>query len=238
MLRVLLLTSVILLTACKEDEKKGVVSAKASISGANTRTLCSAPSGVNNDPRSMKEVLTLINAMPKPLTVPCFLDALRRPHAIQATKNTLSGQPAYSTTSPRIFLIKGLTLFISVVPSGPFMDVIEFGEVVGNGDKSVKAELFFPITKNLTETEFYETVLNSSKSGTTCGPCHGGDGAAPEGFPATAFQSPIVQPFAGQRVSLLSIQNHAELCKTQVLDECPILQSILYGGKTTEREFP
>jgi len=65
---------------------------------------CIAPSAVSNPPRTVDEAITLINALPKPLTLPCFLQALARPLAMTATDSVFSLQPADGLRSPRIFL--------------------------------------------------------------------------------------------------------------------------------------
>ncbi len=68
---------------------------------------CRAPAGVSNSPRTIDETVTLINALPKPLSLPCFLESLARPLEISASYGVFSAQPAKGIRSPRIFVISG-----------------------------------------------------------------------------------------------------------------------------------
>ena len=70
-------------------------------------TGCRAPSSVSNAPQSIAETVTLINALPKPLTLPCFLESLARPLEMSATFSVVSAQPAVGHRSPRVFLFLG-----------------------------------------------------------------------------------------------------------------------------------
>ena len=92
--------------------------------GPNSRVICVAPEGINNDPRSMPEVITLINALPKPVSVACLIDALKGPFKVNATSSFFSAQPAYSEEAPRIFLFFE-PLYISVVPAGAGGEVVD-----------------------------------------------------------------------------------------------------------------
>src|SRR5450432_198125 len=63
---------------------------------------CRAPAGVSNNPQSIAETITLLNALPKPLSIPCFLESLARPIPVLATFGVLSAQPAVGVRSPRV----------------------------------------------------------------------------------------------------------------------------------------
>ena len=150
----------------------GCISGASSTSSSSAvHERCVAPSGVSGDPRSIYEAMTLINALPKPLSIACFLEALERPLLIQATSSQLSAQPAGGPGSPRIFLFRG-GLFMAVVPSNAAQVELEFGEFAGVG-ATVKGAVFFPILAAVPTSLPYTTVR--AGTGTSCGNCHGAE---------------------------------------------------------------
>ena len=56
-------------------------------------------------PDSIGDAVALINALPKPLTIACFVSALNRPLNLNLTTSTISVQPAIGVSNPRIFII-------------------------------------------------------------------------------------------------------------------------------------
>ena len=108
------------------------------------RTRCVAPLGVNGSPRCTQELIELLNALPKPTSVACFLESLERPLTVYATSSQFSAQPAFSGASPRLFLKLG-SLWLSVVIDGKSSYLMEFGDrVVGDPLRSIKGELQLP----------------------------------------------------------------------------------------------
>ena len=65
---------------------------------------CVAPEGVSTAPQTIAEVVTLLNALPKPLNLPCFVASLARPLSLHAVNSPFSAQPAQGRRSPRIFI--------------------------------------------------------------------------------------------------------------------------------------
>jgi hypothetical protein len=47
---------------------------------------CVAPEGVSNTPTTVLETIDLINALPQPVTLPCFIESLERPLRLYATR--------------------------------------------------------------------------------------------------------------------------------------------------------
>src|SRR5688572_16123159 len=78
---------------------------------------CRAPEGVSGSPRSVDQTVELVNALPKPLSLACFVEALGRPLQLHATRSEISAQPAVGLRSPRIFLYFE-PLIMTVVPAG------------------------------------------------------------------------------------------------------------------------
>lgn len=210
--------------------------AAASERDAGTPPTCVAPRGVPTSPHSIADVVTLLNALPKPVTLPCFLDTLARPLAINATRSVLSAQPAQGKRSPRIFLFfDGLTL--SVVPAGDGSRLLEFGELRGEA-QSLKAELKFPIQTELDAASPYERV-RFDDSLSTCGFCHQGEARAPEIPSLHAYVSITFQPLARERVSVEELYIEQQLCDALAEpDRCAMLDALFRVRMPVAHEFP
>lgn len=205
-------------------------------SGANARVLCKASKGVNNDPRTIDELMLLINSLPKPTSVACMMDALKGPFKVNATSNNFSGQPAYSSDLPRIFMLFGTQLFVAVVPRGEGGKVVEVSYRLENGT-SVKGEIHFPVTEVLAADAPYTSIITSGQSGTICGGCHFPEVWAGVGFPSSAFTSSFVLPIPEMNVTISKINKRAKTCATEVAEECPVLEALFYQGMPTAFQF-
>lgn len=197
---------------------------------------CVAPEGVSTMPSTIAEAAALLDALPKPVSLPCFVDALARPFSLQAVDSTFSAQPAQGRVSPRVFLFfPGLTL--SVVPAGPGAHLLEFGEARPE-NQSLKAELEFPITGELDEAAPYERV-HFDESITTCGFCHQGERRAEEIASPLAFVSPALQPRPYQRIALSELAKQVALCDEVVEPErCALLEALFAAPAPLEHDFP
>lgn len=170
---------------------------------------CRVPQGMSAAPGSIAEAVALINALPKPVTLPCFLEALQRPLALHATVSIFSAQPAEGRRSPRIFIFYP-GLILSVVPAGIGAHLLEFGEL-RPGDRTLKAELELPIERALDEAAPYERVYYDGTI-TTCGFCHQGEQLDESIASPLAFVSPALRPREGLRVPLDELALEAEAC--------------------------
>ncbi|WP_054113572.1 hypothetical protein [Marinagarivorans algicola] len=74
---------------------------------------CEAPVGLALT--DIDSVVEWINAMPKPLTLPCFITSLPRPMYYNATKSIFSAQRSKGKRSPRVFFLID-KLVLTVVP--------------------------------------------------------------------------------------------------------------------------
>lgn len=190
---------------------------------------CRMPQGLSPSPRSIAEVVQVLNALPKPVTLPCFLETLESPLAIHATKSIFSAQPAVDARNPRIFLYLD-PLILSVVPEGTGSRLLEFGERRGEA-RSLKAELEFPIEMALDAAAPYAR-LRYDDVFTTCGFCHQGEEPAPDiGLPY-ALISPSIRPMPSDRVPLESLTAETAACDSepQPSDRCAMLQALFSGG--------
>lgn len=96
----------LLLAACHEPKPKtepeGVptsqlpeaVQTPVAPTDPQTPRRCVAPPGISAAPSSIAAAVALINALPPPVTVACFVESLDRPLQVVATASDLSAQPA------------------------------------------------------------------------------------------------------------------------------------------------
>lgn len=155
-------------------------------------TQCQGPSGISLN--EISDVVDWINAMPKPLTLACFVASLPRPLIYNATVSIFSAQPSVGKSNPRIFFRFG-KLWLSYVPQETVVyidnpntqttesiwdadgiQLLELSLEVDtdyNDPQSIKAELAFPITKTLAHSAPFAKV-SYSRTGTSsaCGSCH------------------------------------------------------------------
>ena len=209
-------------------------------SGPTPDPACVAPAGVSNAPGTIAEALTLINALPKPLSLPCFLESLARPLEVRANDSLFSAQPADGLRSPRIFLFEP-TMVMSVVPAGAGAPLLEFGEQRPDYH-SLKAELSFPVLAVVAPSAPFTEVMANDHS-TTCGGCHALEEVDPTitamlgGVPA--FVSPSFRPATSDRVSVVSLQHEDAICDRSVEPErCAMLDGLFGWGSVNEHDFP
>jgi len=197
---------------------------------------CRAPAGVSNSPHTIAETVTLINALPKPLSLPCFLESLARPLEISATYSLLSAQPAQGARSPRIFLFQEPTL-LSIVPAGDGASLLEFGEQRPEL-RSLKAELVFPVSAPLAPSAPFEHLMFNSQF-TTCGGCHAGELSESELSGVRTFVSLALRPRVSELVSTASLQHELQICDRALEPQrCAMLDALLGWGQVTDRAFP
>jgi hypothetical protein len=180
--------------------------------------------------------VALANALPKPLTLPCYLEALARPMPLHATLSQFSAQPAQGVRSPRIFVYFE-PLIMTVVPVGQGLHLLEFGEQRAEF-RSLKGELGFPLEAEVIPGEVYEQTLFNENL-TACAFCHASeelDASVPGG---RAFVSQSLRPRDGQRVPLDSLRMELDACDAEAEPErCAMLDSLFGWGETVDWEFP
>jgi hypothetical protein len=105
--------------------------------------------------------VALVNALPKPLTLPCYLEALALPLRLHASLSVFSAQPAGGPGSPRIFIYFE-PLLMTVEPTGIGAHLLEFREQ-RDEHRSLKGELAFPLHEPVAPGEVYEHTLFSEE---------------------------------------------------------------------------
>ncbi len=197
---------------------------------------CAPPTGVSNAPRSIAETVAMLNAMPKPVTLPCFLEALARPLEISATNSVFSAQPSQGPGTPRIFLFRDPNT-MSIVPAGSGAPLLEFGEQRPNY-RSLKAEIEFPVIAELSPTAPFERVLFSDQV-TTCGVCHSAEVVESNLSGVNHYVSQSLRPFRQDLVSTAFLQQELAVCdRTLEPGRCAMLDGLLGWGPVTDHAFP
>lgn len=201
----------------------------------STTKACAPPAGISGSPKTIEEAVSLINALPKPVTVPCFIESLDRPLNVSLTKNEVSAQAAVGSRSPRIFIIID-KLFISVVPDGLGRDYIEFSYLTA-ADMSIKAELEFPVVRTVSAREPYDSILYGA--GTSCSVCHRGERRSSLVDFALAYESKALQPAEDTLVDLEAFRKELRICNFQKEPErCEMIKALLTHGEVRSRRFP
>jgi hypothetical protein len=201
------------------------------------RARCQPPAGVSGYPRTTQEALDLLNALPKPTSVACFVESLDRPLTVYASSSAFSAQPALSAVSPRLFL-KLDNLWLSVVIDGDSSYLIEFGyQISAEPARSIKGELELPIDQAVPPSAPYDRVRYGG--GTVCGLCHYDEQAAGDSSALSAFSSIAFRPRADSRVSIDSLRTAAASCDWQSQPHrCEMLAAVFDGGAVIEVPFP
>ncbi|MEX1363953.1 MAG: hypothetical protein AB1Z98_12555 [Nannocystaceae bacterium] len=187
---------------------------------------CVAPEGLGR-PASIEQVVALVNALPKPTTLPCVLESLDRPLQLYASTSTAGAQPADGPDSPRIFLFEG-PLAMSVVPRGTGSETLELSSAIGDR-LSIKAELLFPVDEMLADSAPYDQV--DLGEGSTCGTCHGSETRVDTIDFADAWASDMYQDEPEQALSLSFLRQSALDCNRQDDPQrCEMLDALFGHG--------
>ena len=178
-------------------------------------------------------MLALINALPSPVTLPCFLQALARPLKMHASVSLISAQPSAGARSPRIFLFfDGMRM--SIVPAGAGAPLLELGEI-REESRSLKAEILFPVTTPLDAATPYQRIL-FTPTVTRCGFCHPVETPDPDITFATAFTSVALRPLDSYAVTIDSLANELAICDPSAEpDRCAMLQALFDQGPPVEQ---
>ena len=197
---------------------------------------CRAPAGVSSSPQSIAETVTLINSLPKPLTLPCFLESLARPLEMHATFSIISAQPAVGARSPRVFLFIGPNT-MSVALDGVGNLLLEFGEVRADY-RSLKGEITFPLTANISPTAPFENVMFNDQL-TTCGLCHAAEIQESALSGVRAFVSESLRPAPSDQVFASALSHELAICNPAAEPyRCAMLDGLMGWGTMNDHQFP
>lgn len=175
----------------------------ASTEIAATRELarCRARVATAADLTTIEAVVRHINALPAPVTVPCFMASLPRPFTVVGTSSVTSAQPASGVRSPRLFLLFP-SVTLSVVAEGHGAHLVELGQWSGL-HRSIKGELELPWTQPLAEAAPF-TRVRYQQGGTSCGFCHREED--PMASVTGSYSSGALRPVNDSLVSLAQLR--------------------------------
>lgn len=233
------------LTSCGSDEPKQV-----------EHVTCETPENiVLND---IPSLIKWINALPKPTTLPCFVESLPRPLYVNMSESLSSAQPAISDKDPRVFMFfDNLTISIvtdhdeeNVTPEGKEFNLLEMAflttdisNLEDNEDiLSIKGEIGFPITEDLLpESPHKRIVLDFTDTTSACALCHTEESEAytvgDDNIPA--YQSLALKPFTAHHVTLETMEQENNNCTSPTESyRCLMLSSLLDYGDVYEQDFP
>jgi hypothetical protein len=198
---------------------------------------CTPGPGTTGAPSSVVEVVQLINGLPHPVTIPCFLEALERPLRIMAASSFISAQPAFSTSNPRIFIL-GDGISLSVVPHGDSQNLLEMGELTSN-TRSIKAELEFPIDQVLALDAAFEHIRAESSQGTVCFGCHHDEVEVVDYPVSGAFDSVAYRPLPNYEVTFDDLKYQFTTCDAGSEPErCAFFDALFAHGEVLPDRFP
>jgi len=201
------------------------------------RARCRPPAGTSGSPRTIEEAVALMNALPKPTSMACFVESLERPFTAYATSSQFSAQPAFSARSPRVF-IKLDRLWLSIVMDGDSSELLELSYLLDES-RSIKGELKAPVTELLAPSAPYDRVRRSDVQGTLCALCHYGEERVESITFAEAFASIPFRPRPDTRVGLDGLALEARSCDWAAEPHrCEMLSALFDGGIVTEESFP
>jgi hypothetical protein len=189
---------------------------------------CVTPRGVSGTPRTLSEAMILMNSLPKPASLACFLQALSRPLDVYMTSSDDSLQPAPGERSPRAFIVYE-PLVMSIVFDGPAHVALELGYRTEER-RSIKTEILFPLTTDVTDTNLFDEVEEGDS--TRCGNCHTGEirTIIPE-LPVTVYESDILEPFDAEEVDIDSLRAERLSCNPRLEPaRCELLSAFFDFG--------
>ena len=197
---------------------------------------CQPPAGVSGAPTSVGEMVTLVNALPRPLTLVCLLESLQRPLHVSAVLSRISLQPATGTRSPRLFLSSG-KLVSSISIEGKGSELMEFGEFVDE-TRTIKAEIAFPVMGTVEPADPYRRI--SDARGTSCRFCHAFEEPALELVPfAPAYISSALRPSWPSLMELSDVRKEHQECDPSAEPQrCALLRALFEHGEVRSWTFP
>jgi len=201
------------------------------------RPPCVAGVGVSAAPRSIEAVVALINSLPRPVTVPCLVEALAPPLNVFAMRSTTSLMVTMRPEDARYFIFF-LPLIISVTSDGPGAELVELSEVQPGNQLSLKGELRFPIEQPVPVSLPFSRIANGN--GTTCAHfCHQHEARDVRIKYADAFLSKAIRPSSFHEVTFAFLEGVRKDCRSpRESVRCGLLDAIFGNGRAVRTEFP
>lgn len=203
-----------------------------------TSSTCKPPAGAAIT--DVQSVVDWINAMAKPLTLPCFIESLPRPLKIQPAFSEFSAQPSPDHHSPRIFLFFD-RLILTVAIDQDFAEfpypLLEMSYLVDEQNLiTTKAELKFPVVDTLSAAAPY-TGLSFNDRISQCSFCHPSESVLGQMDDIPIYQSSMLKPTTPLPVNQLYMENDSCVAAAQP-HRCAMLSSIVNHGELQPYSFP
>jgi hypothetical protein len=218
-------------TGSGTDEPGGANDPVAGGDGTDVRdpNACATPKDVSGRPTTIAEAMILMNSLPRPTTLACFLQALERPLSIYATSSSQSLQPSPGARSPRTFIINK-PLVMSIVFDGAADIALELGFRTTE-NRSVKTEIHFPLTKDVTYANLFNEVMQGDNA-TRCSACHTAETSTlTPTLPMGVFESDILRPYDNLEVGVDALRGERASCDAAAEPErCALLSAFFDFG--------
>lgn len=230
--------AILLVIACGIREEKDNTPVEAEVESeseqsppsADTRPQCAS---ANQKINSISDAVALINALPKPVSLDCFIGALQRPLAIVGTESQISAQPAISRFQPRIFIVTD-KLILSIVPGE---QILEFGEIYDD-QLSIKGEIVFPFSEDIAESLPYVNVGAIFNNAKRCGNlCHPNVLEIDNIGGAIKYASQIVRHHPESEVDIEELKKNHQQCTDEDNAACQLYQAIFSHGEMLPYQF-
>lgn len=197
---------------------------------------CKPGPGTTGSPKTVLDVVALINGLPMPVTLPCFLRSLDRPLQLLATSSVVSAQPAQGQDNPRLFVVNN-DISLSVVTAGESKNLLEIGEITAP-DRSIKGEISFPVEAPLTLEAPFTRIAQSAER-TVCFGCHYPEVPA-VGYPAAgAFESTAYRPIPRLEINFDYVEYQFTVCDPSAdAERCAMLAALFDQGQVSRGAFP
>lgn len=197
---------------------------------------CVPGAGATGSPRTITEAVSLMDSLPKPTSVACFVESLDRPLRVEATYSIVSAQPAAGKRSPRIFAFYE-PLILSLALDGDGRNLVELSEATVS-NHTTKGEIAFPIDGPVTVADAFERVaLDPGPPSTSCGFCHREE--SPSNLYDQGFSSLALKPLVDTLVPIDRIREEHALCDAEAEPErCRYLDALVAPGPLVHQAFP
>lgn len=188
----------------------------------------------------VQSVVDWINAMEKPLTLPCFIESLPRPLKIQSAFSEFSAQPSPDYSSPRIFLFFD-QLILTVAVDQNFAEfphpLLEMSYLVDEANLiTTKAELKFPVVDTLSPASPYMGLSFNDRI-SQCSFCHPRESVRDRIDEVPIYQSSILKPTLPLSIDRLYSAN-INCERDKQAHRCAMLSSIVDHGELRPHAFP
>ena len=208
----------------------------ASAQAAEPRRCAPGPNATGA-PRSIEQVVDLINSLPKPVTVACFVESLDAPLKVFASNSVASLQRSTGPEDPRWFIFS-LPLIMSVTSDGPGANLLEMGVLQPGNRRALLGELRMPIQAEINYALPYNRILEDV--GTSCRFfCHQNEERDPRIHFAQAFLSKSIRASPDSEVKIDAVRSVLSRCKSpSASPRCELLHALLVTGRAQREDFP